>query len=92
MVLAETIDPDHAITFPGRRTDVRWSYRGTEAPGVGHRPIDAVRRHVGDHGGALATAFGAGESRQITAIRRYLRHEARMPATAVSMTGYWRRD
>ena len=41
---------------------------------------------------ALATAFGAGESRQITEIRRYLRHEVGLPATAVSMTGYWRRD
>ena len=25
-VLAETADPDHAITFPRRRTNVRWSY------------------------------------------------------------------
>ena len=30
-------------------------------------------------------------SRQITEIRRYLRHEIGLPATAVSMTGYWRR-
>ena len=91
-MLAETTDPDHAITFPGRRTNVRWSYRGTEAPGIGGALLDMVRRHAGDHGGALATAFGAGESRRITEIRRYLRHEVGLPATAVSMTGYWRRD
>ena len=41
---------------------------------------------------ALATAFGAGESRHITEIRRHLRHEVGLPATAVSMAGYWRRD
>ena len=90
-VLAETIDPDHAITFPGRRTNVRWSYRGTQLPGVGNGLLELVRRHAGGPvAGALATAFGAGESRQITEIRRYLRHEVGLPATAVSMTGYWR--
>ena len=91
-VLAETIDPDHAITFPGRRTNVRWSYRGTQLPGVGNGLLELVRRPAGGPAaGALATAFGAGESRQITEIRRYLRHEIGLPATAVSMTGYWRR-
>ena len=91
-VLAETIDADHAITFPGRRTNVRWSYRGTQLPGVGNGLVELVRRHAGGPAaGALATAFGAGESRQITEIRRYLRHEVGLPATAVSMTGYWRR-
>ena len=66
-VLAETTDPDHEIAFPDRRADVRWSYRGTQSPGTGEALLDAVRRHVGDLSpGTLATAFGAGESRQIT--------------------------
>lgn len=91
-VLAETVDADHAIAFPGTRTNVRWHYRGSEPPGAGAGLLDLVRQLVGGHpSGAIATAFGAGESRQITAIRKFLRHDAGMPATAVSMTGYWRR-
>lgn len=91
-VLAETVDADHAIDFPGERTNVRWHYRGGAAAGTGSGLFDLVTELVGRLGAdALATAFGAGESRQITQIRKYLRHEARMPAARVSMTGYWRR-
>lgn len=92
-VLAETVDADHAIEFPGPRTNVRWHYRGGAEPGTGSGLYDLVTALVGRLGGdALATAFGAGESRQISAIRRYLRHDVGMPAARVSMTGYWRRS
>ncbi|MDW3215797.1 MAG: SIP domain-containing protein [Ilumatobacteraceae bacterium] len=88
-VIAETIDADHEITFTRSDVDVTWLHRGGAAPGTGARLLDEVRATVTD--GAELVAFGAAESRQITAVRKYLRHELRMPATAVSMTGYWRR-
>src|SRR5690606_35404917 len=90
-VIAETVDAGHAITFPGERTNVRWHYRHDQPPGTGVGLGDMVRVAVEHAGGSVATVFGAGESRQMSAIRRYLRHEAGMPASAVSMTGYWRR-
>ena len=92
-VLAEAIDAEHTIEFPGARTNVRWHYRGAAAPGTGTGLYDLVAELVGRLGGdAIATAFGAGESRQISAVRRYLRHEVGLPAARVSMTGYWRRS
>jgi NADPH-dependent ferric siderophore reductase len=91
-VLAETVDEAHAIQFPGDRTNVIWHYRGGAAPGVGTGLYDLVTHVAGGAAGrAPATAFGAGESRQITRIRSYLRHELGMSAAHVSMTGYWRR-
>lgn len=91
-VLAETVDPDHQVPFPGDRTNVRWHYRGDAEPGTGSGLYDLVVELVDRLGpGVLATAFGAGESRQITRIRKYLRQTCGMPATHVSMTGYWRR-
>lgn len=92
-VLAEAIDAEHTIEFPGPRTNVRWHYRGAAEPGTGTGLYDLVTELVGRLGiDAIATAFGAGESRQVSAIRRYLRHTAGLPATRVSMTGYWRRS
>ena len=89
-VLVETIDADHIVELPERdHVNVRWLFRGDDQPGTGSRFIDAVR--------ALALpatsvmAFGAAESRQVTAIRKHLRHERGLAADHVSMTGYWRR-
>jgi NADPH-dependent ferric siderophore reductase len=91
-VLAETVDEGHAIPFPGGRTNTVWCYRSGAEPGTGSALHDLVVQAAGGTGGrAFATAFGAGESRQITAIRKYVRHELGMPAGQVSMTGYWRR-
>lgn len=89
-VIAETVDADHQIDFGGPRARVTWLHRGGEAPGTGTRLLDTVRSRTGDVDGLIA--FGAAESRQISAIRKYLRHERSMSAGAVSMTGYWRRD
>lgn len=88
-VVAETIDEQHAIDFPGARTTVHWRYRGDEHPGVGTGLLDLVRAATADVD--LATAFGAGESRQITQIRKHLRNDRGLQAKFVSMTGYWRR-
>lgn len=88
-VIAETVDADHELRFDRDDIDVSWLHRGDEAAGVGTRLLDEVRATVTDGEGLVA--FGAAESRQITAVRKHLRRELGMPATAVSMTGYWRR-
>ena len=91
-VFAETVDEHHAIEFPGHGTNVTWHYRRGAEPGVGTGLFDLVVAVAGDAAApAVDTAFGAGESRQFTKIRKYLRHELEMPAARVSMTGYWRR-
>jgi NADPH-dependent ferric siderophore reductase len=70
-----------------------WVLRGDNAPGTGERLCDAVRAAIAGACGPIpGAAFGAAESRQISAIRRVLRSEFTMSAEAVSMTGYWRRD
>jgi NADPH-dependent ferric siderophore reductase len=66
-----------------------WVDRGDDAPGTGNRLRDAVRTLVVVAPGA---AFGAAESRQISAVRRFLRTEFAMSADDVFMTGYWRRQ
>lgn len=88
-VIGETVDADHELRFDRHDVEVTWLHRGGDEPGTGTRLLDSVRATVGDGTGLVA--FGAAESRQITAVRKYLRHELGMPATAVSMTGYWRR-
>jgi NADPH-dependent ferric siderophore reductase len=80
-VVPLALGPDDAVT---------WSYRHGEEPGTGTRLLDGVTRLAADTGGLYA--FGAAESRQITAVRRHLRHERHLPAHQVQMTGYWRRN
>lgn len=91
IVIAETIDESHVVPLaaPGR-ADVRWIFRGDDEPGTGTGLIDAVAEL--DLSRPNLVAFGAAESRQVSAIRRRLRHEHSLPATHVSMTGYWRRS
>jgi NADPH-dependent ferric siderophore reductase len=94
-VIVETVDEDHRVDLRVSGAvddvvDVRWRYRGDDAPGTGSRLLDAVRALDLDVDGLAA--FGAAESRQVTAIRKYLRHERGMAPEQVSMTGYWRRD
>ena len=40
---------------------------------------------------AWTVAFGAGETREIAALRRYLRHERGLDAERVRMVAYWKR-
>ncbi len=89
-VIVETIDRVHEIDLPGG-DDVRvtWLHRGAEAPGTTGRLLAAVKDTVTEIDGLVA--FGAAESREVSAIRRYLRHDLGMSAAHVSMTGYWRR-
>jgi NADPH-dependent ferric siderophore reductase len=84
----ECIDVDHRPTMPGHSgLEVIWVDRGDDAPGLRNRLLEAVTSLtvVPD------AAFGAGESRQISAVRRHIRHTLGVPAARVLMTGYWRR-
>ncbi len=90
-VVLETTDEHHTIDlseFPD--ATVQWLFRGDAEAGTGDALLGAVRQLDLDPAGLVA--FGAAESRQITAVRRYLRDDVGMPAANVFMTGYWRRD
>ncbi len=87
-VVAESDGPAGRVRFPsGRGIDVTWVDRAGAAPGTTSLLVDAVRS-IGVAPGTYA--FGAGESRRITAVRTHLRHEVDLNASEVSMTGYWR--
>ncbi len=89
-VVLETTDEAHTIdlrAYPD--ATIHWLFRGDAEPGVGTQFVDTVRSLDLDTTGLVA--FGAGESRQVTAIRKYLRHEVGLPSDQVFMVGYWRR-
>jgi NADPH-dependent ferric siderophore reductase len=89
-VIAETIDTSHAIELSdGVLRSMTWCFRGGEAPGTTGRLLDAVIAASFDP--AATTVFAAGESREVTAIRKHLRNRLRMPPERVHCTGYWRR-
>ena len=89
-VVAETVDEQHTVEFSDRSdVEVHWVFRGDDAPGHGTRLCDAVRALDLDVDGL--SAFGAAESHDVSAIRRYLRRDRSAAADHVSMTGYWRR-
>ena len=90
-VILETIDEHHTIDLSGHaNARVRWVYRGDAEPGTGSGLLEAIRDLELDVDGLIA--FGAAESRQISAVRSYLRHDVGLPAERVFLTGYWRRD
>jgi NADPH-dependent ferric siderophore reductase len=86
--VVETVDELHHVALPERASlDVHWVHRGDAHPGTHPGLLDTIRRVVASPPDA---AFGAAESRQITAVRRHLRGHLAMPAAHVRMTGYWR--
>ena len=99
-LVLETTDEAHTIdlsAYPD--ATVHWLFRGDRDPGVGTDFVDTVRSLLDPNDSGIASigvdglvAFGAGESRQVTAIRKYLRHEVGLPAEQVFMVGYWRRS
>lgn len=90
VAVLEARDLDHRPPMPMHpRLRTVWVDRHDAQPGVGDRLLAAVRENTSLPPDA---AFGAAESRQISTIRRHLRHELHLPATRVSMTGYWRRQ
>jgi NADPH-dependent ferric siderophore reductase len=86
----ECVDAGHRPplpTHPG--LDVVWVDRGDDPPGITNRLLATVTSAITDPPDA---AFGAGESRQISAVRRHARQTLGLPAASVLMTGYWRRQ
>jgi NADPH-dependent ferric siderophore reductase len=87
--ILETVDASHVVDIPDRSgVEVTWVFRSGEAPGVTNHLLEAVVDLDFDTSGLVA--FGAAESRHVSAIRRYLRQELGMSAQCVYMTGYWR--
>lgn len=63
--------------------------RGDDRPGAVNHLLAAITTHLHT---APDAAFGAAESRQISAVRRHLRSRFGMAASDVMMTGYWRAE
>ncbi len=89
-VIAETVDSSHVVDLPEwDGVSVEWCFRDGQAPGTSDLLLDSVRRRAIDVPGLYA--LGAAESREITAVRKYLRNDAGLAPDQVAMTGYWRR-
>lgn len=91
VVVLEVVDREHRVELPPHTgLEVVWVERGTEEPGCTNRLARAVEELVGHRRRVPDAVFGAGESRQVSAIRTYLRHEIGIPAQRILITGYWR--
>jgi NADPH-dependent ferric siderophore reductase len=93
----ECVDAAHRPPMPDHPgLTVVWVDRGTDDPGAENRLLDAVTtevaRSIADGAPVPDAAFGAAESRQISAVRRHVRSAFGVPAARVLMTGYWRRQ
>ena len=88
-VFVETTGTADRVELPaGPAVEVTWIDRGDEPAGTTTLLADAVRAMPWPDGAAYA--WGGGESRAMTAIRKYVRREVGLTREAVSMTGYWR--
>jgi NADPH-dependent ferric siderophore reductase len=89
-VFAEVADESERQDLPAAdRFDIRWLYRDGAEPGTTTLLADAVRA-LDWPAGALYV-WGGGESRAMTAVRRYVRDERGLRREAVSLVAYWRR-
>ena len=87
-VVLECVDAGHRPSLPDHPgLEVIWVDRGDDPPGLRNRLLETVMSSTI----AVDAAFGAGESRQISAVRRHVRRVLGVPASRVLMTGYWRR-
>ena len=79
---------DAVTTADGVRLRVAfWPARGQERRGT--VLLDAVAAMALVPEGLYA--YGAGESRLVTSVRKHLRQERGLPGPQVQMVGYWRR-
>jgi NADPH-dependent ferric siderophore reductase len=86
-LVLEVPDRDHHLDLPTHpRAEVTWVYGGN-----GHGPsrLEEVVRTLPRPDGVDGYVWVAGESRVLRGIRRYLRHELGLPATAYKSIGYW---
>lgn len=89
-VIAEIADEAHGQPLPSRPgVDITWLERGAADAGTTPLLVDAVRS-LGPLDPTTTYAYGGGESRAMTAVRRHLRDERGFAQSHVSMVGYWR--
>ena len=94
--MVEAADEAAVRALPtGPNTQVTWlgaADHSAPAPGAGRKPCDsladAVRAMPLPEGRGYA--WGGGESRALTALRRHLRNEVGMAREQVSLVAYWR--
>ncbi|MEM9036034.1 MAG: SIP domain-containing protein [Actinomycetota bacterium] len=90
-VVAEVEAPGHEVQLTERPgVEITWCHRSEATPDSPYALAAAVRERLTTARGD-AFVMGAGESRCLTAVRRYLRHELGMEAGQVSLIPYWRR-
>lgn len=88
--IAETVDEHHhvALTYrPGVSVD--WLHRCSAPPGANGLLHDAVAQC--SMSGGRPYVYGAGESGELTQIRRRLRQECSLDQEQVTVVVYWRR-
>ncbi|UPK76482.1 siderophore-interacting protein [Nocardioidaceae bacterium SCSIO 66511] len=83
VVRIELADPADTVPLPERdNVSVEWVHNSGES-----RLDDLVRTAVLPDGDGYT--FAAGEAAATRGVRRYLRHECRLPAARYSVIGYW---
>jgi NADPH-dependent ferric siderophore reductase len=88
-VFAEVDNPGERQDLPDRAgTEVTWLYRDGAPPGTTTLLADAVRALPWP--GGTPYAWGGGESRAMTAVRKYVRQEIGLAREQVSLVAYWR--
>ena len=88
-VFIEVADGDEQIPLPSQgRVTVTWLRRDGAHPGTTTALADAVRETTFLDG--TPYTWGGGDSKTMTAVRRYLRHVHGLSRRAVCMTPYWR--
>lgn len=87
LVVAEVPTADDEQELPN--AEVRWVHN----PGVRHgaSELERLAREVEIPEGS-GYVYVAGEAAATRAVRRYLRHELRLPSGSYGVIGYWRRD
>jgi NADPH-dependent ferric siderophore reductase len=88
-VVAEVDNPDERQELPAAPSfDVTWVYRAGAPAGATTLLPDVVRAVPRPSG--TTYVWGGGESRSMTAVRRYVRHEVGLSREQVSLVAYWR--
>jgi NADPH-dependent ferric siderophore reductase len=89
LVLAEVDNEDDRHALPSLpNIEVTWLYRRGAPPGTTTLLADAVRTSTLPSGTPFI--WGAGESRAMTAVRKYFRKELGLPRECVQLMAYWR--
>ena len=88
-VFAEVADvAEHQLLPSSSSFEITWLHRGDAPAGTTTLLADAVRSMPWP--GGTPYVWGGGESRAMTALRKYVRGEIGLPREAVSLVAYWR--